>query len=153
MGDNSYLAGICGMPFAAMRNTAALIGGGVFDKFQDLRYGILGAGSGWFPAFMERADHAAMARHMTVPLLRSKSSEFLKGPRFFLGFGFEEDGRTLNYVTEALGEGHLVYGSDYCHEECHFPESLKHFTSIQGVAESRMREVLGDAAKRLYRRI
>lgn len=49
MGDNSYLTGICGMPFAAMRNTAALIGGGVFDKFQDLRYGILGAGSGWFP--------------------------------------------------------------------------------------------------------
>ena len=153
MGENSFLAGICGMPFAAMRNTAALIGGGVFEKFQDLRYAILEADSGWFPAFMERADHQAKARHMSVPLLRSKPSEFLKGPRFFLGFGFEENGETLNYVTGALGEGHLVYGSDYCHPECHFPDSLKMFTGIKGVSEPRMREVLGEAAKRLYRRI
>jgi predicted TIM-barrel fold metal-dependent hydrolase len=102
---------------------------------------------------MERTDHAAMARHMSVPLLHSKPSEFLQGPRFFLGFGFEEDGQTLNYVTEALGEGHLVYGSDYCHEECHFPDSLKTFTAVQGVSDARKRDVLGEAAKRLYRRI
>lgn len=153
MGENSFLAGTCGMPFAAMRNTAALIGGGVFDKFQDLRYAILEAGSGWFPYFVDRCDHAAMARHMSVPFLRSKPSEFLRGPRFFLGFGFEEDGETLNYVTGALGEGHLVYGSDYCHPECHFPESLKRFSAMRGVSEPRMREVLGEAAKRLYRRI
>jgi predicted TIM-barrel fold metal-dependent hydrolase len=153
MGDNSFVAGTCSMPFAAMRNTAALIGGGVFEKFRQLRYGIVEAGTGWFPYFLGRIDRSAAARQTSVPQLHSRPSDFLKSGRFFIGFGFDEDAATLNYVSNAIGDGHLVYGSDYCHVECHFPNSLKNFTSQRGIAERRMKEVLGETAKRLYARI
>lgn len=154
MGDNSFVAGTCSMPFAAMRNTAALIGGGVFDEYRDLRYGIIEAGSGWFPYFMDRIEHTAKARAMSVPLLKSRPSDFLRGPRFFLGFGFEEDGETFSYVSRAIGDGHLMYGSDYCHPECHFPRSVQNFTSsLEGVSELAIRNVLGETARRLYARI
>ena len=44
--DNPFLGRLASHPWAAMRAVGAFLGGGVMDRFPNLRYGILPAPSG-----------------------------------------------------------------------------------------------------------
>jgi predicted TIM-barrel fold metal-dependent hydrolase len=52
--DNIFLGRLAAHPWGAMRFAAAFIGGGVFDRYPQLRMGVLECGSGWLPFWTRR---------------------------------------------------------------------------------------------------
>lgn len=148
--DNYFLLHMTGHPWQQMRAMAALVGGGIYERFPRLRIAHLESGCGWVPYWMGRMDdHFETWRH-TVPLLRSKPSEHVTGGRCFVSFEVDEE--ILPAVAELVGEGQLVYASDYPHPDAKW-ESLDELVGRKDLSDDQKRRLLGANALRLFTRI
>jgi predicted TIM-barrel fold metal-dependent hydrolase len=58
-----------------------------------------------------------------MPELKRRPSDIIRGEQITLTCESEETG--LDRVFAANGEGTVLYASDYCHWDCHFPYSVK----------------------------
>jgi predicted TIM-barrel fold metal-dependent hydrolase len=58
-----------------------------------------------------------------MPELKRKPSDIIRSEQIVLTCESEENG--LDRVFAANGENTLLYASDYCHWDCHFPYSAK----------------------------
>jgi hypothetical protein len=56
--------------------------------------------------------------------LKQRPSEYLTSGRFFSSIEGREGEDVFNMVTQFLGAAVLMYGSDYPHSECQFPNSV-----------------------------
>jgi predicted TIM-barrel fold metal-dependent hydrolase len=130
---------------------AALIGSGVMDRYPGLRIGTLEAGHGWLPFWMARIDEHAETAKAALPALKHKPSEYVLCGRYFQSIEIPEGERLTNSVIDLLGEGVLMYASDYPHAESWFPESA---TTVLGwnMPSERKRKLFWDNAVRFYAR-
>ena len=55
--------------------------------------------------------------------MKEKPSDYLRSGRFFASIEMHEGPEMLRMVTESMGDGVLMLGSDYPHPESMFPES------------------------------
>ena len=150
--DNVFLQRAAGHVWNAQRNVAALIGGGVLDRYPDLRLAPLECGHGWLPFWAARLDeHALMCRHAIAPL-RHRPSEYIRGPRYFQSIQLHEGEQSLRHVIEALGEDTLMFATDYPHSESWFPKSVDAVLGWTSIPETARRKLLWDNASRCYRR-
>jgi predicted TIM-barrel fold metal-dependent hydrolase len=62
-----------------------------------------------------------------------------------------EGGPLTNAVADLVGDGVLMYASDYPHGESHFPETVKRAFDWEMEA-GRRRKLMWDNAVRFYRR-
>jgi predicted TIM-barrel fold metal-dependent hydrolase len=53
-------------------------------------------------------------------------------------------------VTDFLGDGVLMYSSDYPHAECRFPESTNQVLAWKSPGNEAMRKLLWDNATRCF---
>ena len=138
-------------PWCGMRNMAALIGSGVMDRYPKLRIGTLEAGHGWLPFWMKRLDEHAQTIAAGLPPLEHKPSDYVKNGRYFQSIEIPEGAELTNAVIDLIGEGVLMYASDYPHGESHFPHSVE---TVLGwdMPEARKRILFWDNALRLYAR-
>ena len=104
-----------------MRFVASFIGGGIYDRYPNLRMGVLECGFGWLPFWARRMDEQALYVGGTAPL-KHAPSEYLTNGRFFCSIERQEGEDMYNAVTQFLGDGVLMYASDYPHSECQFPQ-------------------------------
>ena len=121
--DNLWLQRSAAHPWCGMRNMAALIGSGVMDRYPDLRVGTLEAGHGWLPFWMARLDEHAETIKAALPELSTRPSDYVMSGRYFQSIEIPEGARLTNAVADLVGDGVLMYASDYPHGESHFPES------------------------------
>jgi len=73
------------------------------------------------------------------------------GGRYFQSIEIPEGEKLTNAVADLVGEGVLMYASDYPHGESHFPESVG-LVLGWNMAEARKRKLFWDNAVRLYAR-
>ena len=66
-----------GRPFETLLDCAALVYGGVPEKFPKLRIAFLECGCGWVPYWMDRMDEEWEKRQAEAPLLKKKPSEYI----------------------------------------------------------------------------
>ncbi len=149
--DNLFLQRSAAHPWCGMRNMAALIGSGVMDRYPRLRIATLEAGHGWLPFWMRRIDEHAETIRAAIAPLKGKPSEYVMGGRYFQSIEIPEGEKLTNAVTDLVGEGVLMYASDYPHGESHFPESVG-LVLDWDMAEARKRKLFWDNAVRLYAR-
>jgi predicted TIM-barrel fold metal-dependent hydrolase len=150
--DNVFLQRSAGHVWNAQRNVAALIGGGVLDRYPDLRLAPLECGHGWLPFWAARLDeHALMCRHAIAPL-EHRPSEYIRGPRYFQSIQLHEGEQSLRHVIEAVGEDTLMFATDYPHSESWFPKSVDAVLGWKSISEPARRKLLWDNASRCYRR-
>jgi predicted TIM-barrel fold metal-dependent hydrolase len=71
--------------------------------------------------------------------------------RYFQSIEIPEGAALTNAVADLLGDGVLMYASDYPHGESHFPKSAGIVTGWE-MAEPRKRKLLWDNAVKLYAR-
>jgi hypothetical protein len=149
--DNLFLQRSAAHPWCGMRNMAALIGAGVMDRYPRLRISTLEAGHGWLPFWMKRIDEHAETIRAAIAPLNGKPSEYVTGGRYFQSIEIPEGGALTNAVADLVGDGVLMYASDYPHGESHFPKSVE---TVLGwsMAEGRKRKLFWDNAVRLYAR-
>ena len=150
--DNVFLQRSAGHVWNAQRNMAALIGGGVLDRYPELRLAPLECGHGWLPFWAARLDeHAEMCRHAIAPL-KHRPSEYIRGPQYFQSIQLHEGEQSLRHVIEALGEDTLMFATDYPHSESWFPKSVDAVLGWTSIPETARRKLLWDNASRCYRR-
>jgi predicted TIM-barrel fold metal-dependent hydrolase len=149
--DNLFLQRSAAHPWCGMRNMAALIGGGVMDRYPKLRIGTLEAGHGWLPFWMKRIDEHAETIRAAIAPLKGKPSEYVTSGRYFQSIEIPEGAKLTNAVADLVGENVLMYASDYPHGESHFPKSVELVLGWD-MAEARKRRLFWDNAVRFYAR-
>ncbi len=92
-----------------------------------------------------------MCQH-ALPSLQQKPSDYIRGPQYFQGLQLHEGEMTVRHTIEALGEGTLMFATDYPHSECWFPKSVDSFLAWQSISAATKRKLLWDNALRCYRR-
>ena len=100
---------------------------GVFDRFPDLRILFAENQIGWIPFFLQTADvryhrHVIWSERLLgfEPLARPPS-EYLR-EHCYWGFQYDPVGVELRHQ---LGVGHLLWGSDFPHQESDWPNSVE----------------------------
>ena len=150
--ENLWLQRSAAHPWCGMRNMASLIGSGVMDRYPDIRIGTLEAGHGWLPFWMARIDeHYDTIRAALPPELKHKPSEYILSGRYFQSIEIPEGQALTQAVIDLVGEGVLMYASDYPHSESHFPESVELFMKWD-MPDDLRRKILWDNAVKFYAR-
>lgn len=149
--DNFFLMHLMHHPTEQMLALSALIGGGVLDRFQRIRFGFFEAGCGWVPWYMQRISEHARRLGSFVPLLRTEPYEYLKDGRCF--FSCDPGEVSIGHFVQAIGPTSLVYASDYPHWDSEFPSSIAEIKSRSDISDDVKVKILGENARRLYTRL
>jgi len=139
-----------GRPFETLLDCAALMYGGVPEKFPRLRIAFLECGAGWVPYWMDRMDEEWEKRREEAPLLKAKPGEYMTSGNWF--YATEPEESTLPYVVERIGDDKIVFASDYPHWDGMFPHVVSTIRGRKDISESAKKKILGENAKRLYGR-
>ena len=97
-------------------------------------------GAGWLPFWMERLDEHMEKLAPQMPEMRRPPSEIIQSDRLVLSCESEETG--LDRVLDATGATTVLYASDYCHWDCHFPYSVKDVISGGDLSFAQKEQVL-----------
>lgn len=127
-------------PFELMIAMMHMIGEGVFDRFPRLRVAYMEGGAGWLPFWMERLDEHVEKLAPQMPTLKRRPSEIIKSEQIVLSCESEETG--LDRVLDAAGAGSVLYASDYCHWDCHFPYSVKDIVDASDLRDEQRERIL-----------
>jgi predicted TIM-barrel fold metal-dependent hydrolase len=116
-----YPSGVVAFHFPVLMGFAALISGGVLDRFQNLRAVFLEAGSMWVPYMIDRLNHRfqnqgkALAKFLpqTKPVQALPVMDYIKRRNLF--FSAELEDFILPQIMELVGETQIVMGTDMPH--------------------------------------
>jgi predicted TIM-barrel fold metal-dependent hydrolase len=136
-------------PFGQMAQLTSIICGGIPEKFPKLRLGFMEAGCGWVVYLMERLDEEYEKRAEEAPLLKGKPSEYMRSGRLF--YSCESEEGMLPYVLDRMGEGVILFSSDFPHWDCRYPNAVKTIMNRTDLSVEQMKKVLGENARRFYR--
>lgn len=104
-----------GIPAPLEMALAALIFDGVFERFPELRCGVIEQGASWVPGLSRRLD-AALAefgRPGQRARLSLRPSEYLRRQVRITPFAFED----IGWLVDQTGPELYLFGSDYPHDE------------------------------------
>ena len=150
--NNVFIQRAAGHVWNAQRNMAAIIGAGVLDRYPQLRLTSLECGHGWLPFWASRLDELAeMSRH-ALPPLKSKPSDYIRGPQYFQSIQLHEGELSLRQAIEALGDETLMFATDFPHSESWFPKSVDAVLAWRTIPEESRRKLLWDNAVTCYAR-
>ena len=130
---------------------AAMIFGGVFERYPQLKVGAVEFEVAWAPYFMSRMDDVYTARAVGVSRQRFKHnalpSDFFRQNIFL---SFQEDALGIE-LRSHIGVENLLWASDYPHAESTFPQSRAIVDRIlRGVPEPEQVQIAGANTARLY---
>lgn len=153
LADNPWLFHLTGHPWTIQRAMAALVGGGVYDRFPQLNVVYLESWCGWLPGWIERMDGEAAKPDLraSIPRLQKTPSEHLLGSHSF--YSFDPGEKLLPMVVEHVGAERMVWASDYPHWDCPWDIMLTGVTERSELTHEQKRLILGENALRLYPRI
>ncbi len=135
-------------PFELMIAMMHMIGEGVFDRFPKLKVGFMEGGAGWLPFWMERFDEHIEKLAPQMPALRRRPSEIIRSEQVTLTCESEESG--LDRVLAVAGGTTVLYASDYCHWDCHFPYSAKDILDAGDLSPAQKEQILGQSAVEFF---
>jgi predicted TIM-barrel fold metal-dependent hydrolase len=138
-------------PVDQMVAFTALAMGGVLDRLPTLRVAFLESGTGWVPYFVHRMHEHFDKRPELLPAMRTDPRELLARGQCY--FSFEAEEPMLGACVEQLGDGWLVYASDYPHWDSDFPGTVtevRERATAAGLGDRTLAKLLGENARRLY---
>jgi predicted TIM-barrel fold metal-dependent hydrolase len=142
-GENLRFADYIMLSFAPQVWLTAMIYDGVFERFPNLRGGVIEAGAGWAPEFLRELDLGFRSFGRTDPYLQAmpmKPSEYIRRAVKFTPFPGEDAGRMIKDGGADL----FMFSSDYPH-----PEGTN---DPKGRFERTMADIDEDAKARFYSR-
>jgi hypothetical protein len=134
-----------------MTAMVALIGGGVFDRFPNLRVAFVENDAGWMPWFIEALDSTYAPRSASTPYMERKPSEIVRSGQVQVGIFPDEV--ALGLCVEALGEDCWVFTTDYPHGGTVWPDGVPMITDRKELSESAKIKMLSENALRCCPRL
>ena len=104
------------IPFPPMQTLATMVFVGVFDRFPDLRVGVIEQGAIWVPSWMRQMESAfeAFVKHEErVRSLAMRPSDYVRRSMKFTPYPTEDVG----WIIEQAGHEVVLFNSDYPHVE------------------------------------
>jgi predicted TIM-barrel fold metal-dependent hydrolase len=119
--DNIYFAQALGNPADMMNTVMFLTGGGVLQRFPDLRCVFLESNGGWIVPLLERLDHHARIYEWDVPWLGgAMPSEFFRR-QCWISFDADESTLCFTANSDMVGADRIVWASDFPHPDAKYP--------------------------------
>jgi len=115
-GENLRVRDFMVLSVAPQQFLTALVFDGVFDRFSELRGGVIELGAGWVPEYLRTLDLSQRIfkrSDATVAALSMKASEYLRRAVKFTPFPGEDVGRMI----QDAGPDLFLFSSDYPHVE------------------------------------
>jgi predicted TIM-barrel fold metal-dependent hydrolase len=113
------------------------------------KVGFMEAGCGWVPFWLEHMDEEFELRHRETPWLSARPSEYLTSGQAY--FGVEPEERLIPIAAEVIGEGALLYASDYPHWDSGWPNTARALLEREDLNDHLKRKLLGENALGFYR--
>lgn len=108
--------------------TACFCGGGVLERFPELRMALLEGNCSWAPWFLYRLDeHYEWTGWYEAPELTMKPSEYFKRNCWI---SVESDEDTVTHFIDTFGHGRLVTSTDYPHGDSKYPHAIDAFDKL-----------------------
>ena len=149
VGDNfatSMLHHTCAHPLGMMVTVVSACGGGILERFPELKFAFLEANCAWVPWLLWRLDEHYGWRGYEQPELTMYPSEYFKRQCFA---SIEPDESPAKYVGD-LGYGDtIVFSTDYPHPDSKYPHAVDSFLEME-LSEDTKRRYLWDNCAKLY---
>ena len=133
-GENLRAKDFMVLSFAPQMALSAMVFDGVFERFPQLRGGVIELGAGWVAEFLRQLDLSFRAFRKSDPQLETlslKPSEYIRRQVKFTPFHGEDVGRMIRECGSEL----FLFSSDYPHPEG-TRDPIGHFErTLDGVAE------------------
>jgi predicted TIM-barrel fold metal-dependent hydrolase len=125
---------------------------GIFDRFPKLQMVSVESGIGWIPFTLEAMDYEILENAPAQAAELSKMpSEYFKD-HWFATFWFERNHGNLQGLIDVVGEGNVMFETDFPHPTCIYPDPLGVVEeTISALRPETRRKVLGENAAALYR--
>jgi predicted TIM-barrel fold metal-dependent hydrolase len=108
--------------------TACFTGGGILERFPDLRVALLEGNCSWAPWFMYRLDeHWEWTGWYEAPDLTMKPSDYFRRNCWI---SVESDEDTVTHFIDTFGYDKLVTSTDYPHGDSKFPHAIDAFDKL-----------------------
>jgi predicted TIM-barrel fold metal-dependent hydrolase len=135
-------------PIELMLAVGSFCGGGVLERFPNLRVAFLEGNCSWLPWALYRLDERWELRkgYANEPLSRRPSDYFLR--QCFISVDVEED--LVSDVISRIGDGNIVISTDYPHADSQWPNAINRFMAIDGISDGSRRKILWHNCARLY---
>jgi predicted TIM-barrel fold metal-dependent hydrolase len=124
---------------------AALIGGGVFDLFPNLRIGLFESFGGWMPYVIEKLDDSYKPKSARTPKQKRTASEIVADGNFFCSIDADE--KHIAYAVETLGTHLWLFTTDYPHNGSPWPNGTA-LVAEQPISEEAKNKMLGGNGQR-----
>ena len=128
-------------PFELMIAMMHMMGEGTFDRYPRLKIAFMEGGANWLPSWVERFDEHIEKLAPQMPDLKRMPRDIARSGQLAISCESEESG--LDRVFEFAGPGCVLYASDYCHWDCHFPYSVKDIVENRELTLEQKKRVLG----------
>ena len=150
-----YPSGVVAFHFPVLMAFAALISGGVLDRFPDLKVVFLEAGSMWVPYMIDRLNHRyqnqgkALAQFLpqTKPVQALPVMDYIRKGNLF--FSAELEDFILPQVLELVGEKQVVMGTDMPHGDRE-RFAAQHLGERKDLSTGALENILQNNPARLY---
>ncbi|MGH6739076.1 MAG: amidohydrolase family protein, partial [Bradyrhizobium sp.] len=119
---------------------------GTFDRFPELRLGVLESGSGWIGGMLDKLD--AFSRALNRHSKRPTASEYFRRQCFISG---DPDEFTAPYTIDRVGADCFMWATDFPHPD-HPHTWVDNLTRyVEPLSPPTRAKVLGGNVKRIYR--
>lgn len=137
-------------PFEAMGAIVSMIVQGVYERFPRLRVAYLEAGCGWLPSWLHRIDEQLELAPLEFPDLTMSATEYFKRNCWI---STECEDPFVADVIRSMGDGHIVFESDFPHPDSKFPHTTEEFLRLtpDQISLVSKRKILWDNAVDFYR--
>ena len=150
---NGAVARTAAHVWGAERLIAYVLISGILDRYPNLRIGTVETGHGWLPHWILRLTSQMRFVKDSVPGdLKMTPLEYVQAGRVFCGIENHEGPLMTKAVIDILGDGVLMYQSDFPHPESLYPNGTDTVIAWQStLGETAVRKLMGDNAARFLR--
>ena len=129
-----------------MEVLVSLLASGACEKYPDFRFVLGESGVTWLPYVFDRLDTEYHDRARALGFSMKPSDYFRRQ-----GFVTYQQDQYLEPIIPLIGEDNIIWGSDYPHPDCVWPESRKHVEKNLSMLPERVQQkITRDNVVKLY---
>jgi predicted TIM-barrel fold metal-dependent hydrolase len=154
--DQIMFSSALGFVLPVLMGFAAVVAGGVLDRYPDLKVGFFEAGCLWLHFLTDRLNHRfdnnralQQATNVLAALARQPAGEYLKTGRVFINCEVEDP--LLPQVIELIGADQILFASDMPHNDRE-PFAARALQRREDIPAAAKRKILWDNSVRFYGR-
>ena len=129
-----------------MEVLVSILASGACEKYPDFNFVLGESGVTWLPYVFDRLDTEYHDRARSLGF-KMKPSDYFRRQ----GYVTYQQDKYLEPIVPLIGEDNIIWGADYPHPDCIWPNSHETLTrNLAGFSDSVQKKIVHDNVARLY---